>query len=152
MTTNTNETSGTTTVGNDEAGRLSAAADKVRGTASAAYSAARERTSAVYDTARQSASRAGQATTQNVGSYPVAALVGGVAAGALLAFVLPRTQREQQTLGRVGQRITDAAREAAHSAAEAGREQVNQLPAAAMQKVGEAVVGAVTAAGTSNAQ
>jgi ElaB/YqjD/DUF883 family membrane-anchored ribosome-binding protein len=135
---------GTTETGSNEGGRFSAATDKVRTSASDAYSAARERTSAAYDSARQRASRAGQATAQGVESYPVVAIAGGLAVGALLAAVLPRTQREQETFGKYGQKLTDAAREAAHTAAEAGREQVNAIPAAAMQKVGEAVVEAVT--------
>ncbi|HEX8443783.1 MAG TPA: hypothetical protein VF631_09060 [Allosphingosinicella sp.] len=141
---------GTAEAGTGDSGRLSAVTGKVRTSASDAYSSAREKTSAAYGTAREKAARASQATAQGVESYPVVAIAGGLAVGALLAAVLPRTQREQEVIGPYGQKLTDAAREAAHSAAEAGREQANQIPAKAMQKIGEAVVEAVTTSG--NAQ
>ena len=140
--------SGTAESGSSEGGRLTGVTGKVRTSASDAYSSARERTSAAYGSAREKASRATQATAQGVDSYPVVAIAGGLAVGALLAAVLPRTQREQGTLGRYGQKLTDAAREVANNAAEAGREQAQQIPAKAMQKIGEAVVEAVTTGGS----
>ena len=144
--TDGNKTNGTGSAeaGSAEAGRLSGVTGKVRTSASDAYSSARDRTSSAYGTAREKASRATQATAQGVESYPVVAIAGGLAVGALLAAVLPRTQREQETLGRYGQKLNDAAREVATTAAEAGREQAQQIPAKAMQKIGEAVVEAVT--------
>jgi hypothetical protein len=114
-----------------------------RGRAAEAYQAARERTASAYEAAR---SRAGdvtrQATTQ-LSIYPVGAVIGGFAIGALLAFVLPRSAQEEQVLGKAGRRLTGAARDAAQRGLDAGREQIEQIRAKAAQKVGEAVGDAV---------
>ena len=80
---------------------------------------------------------------QKISASPLAAVAGGVAVGAALGMLLPRSRREQELLAGVGQKVTDAAREAADSAVEAGRQQVNEIKQNAMSKVGEAVVGAV---------
>ncbi len=137
MTTTDNEARTETTTnsgaGTEGGGRLSAATERVRDTASAArtraadaYSAARERTGSAYSSARESASRATQRTAEGINSNPEAAILGGLALGAILAAVLPKTQRESEALGQVGRRITDTAREAARAAKEAGRSQLEE--------------------------
>jgi len=75
--------------------------------------------------------------------YPVAAVVGGFALGALVATLLPRTDSEEKLLGKAGRLIKDAAREAAQKGIDAGKDQVEEIRAKAAQKVGEAVSGAV---------
>jgi ElaB/YqjD/DUF883 family membrane-anchored ribosome-binding protein len=112
-----------------------------RGRAGQAYEATRAKTSAAYSGAKERASSA----TQKLGSNPVAAIAGGFAVGAVLAAVLPSTRRETELLGGVGGKITDAARDAANSAVEAGRAQVEELTETAATRVGQAVIGAVTA-------
>lgn len=101
--------------------------DSARTRASTAYGAAREKTSAAYDTARNRASSAGRRTAEGVDANPVGALFGGLALGALIAAVLPRTQREQQLLGDYGRRVSDKAKEAARAAKEAGRGKLDEL-------------------------
>jgi ElaB/YqjD/DUF883 family membrane-anchored ribosome-binding protein len=146
MTTTTDNEARTETTGNSgtgaEAGggRLSAATDRVRETASAArtraadaYDAARERTGSAYSSARDSASRATQRTAEGINSNPEAAILGGLALGAILAAFLPKTERESQALGQVGRKITDTAREAARAAREAG---ISQLEEAGLTKEG----------------
>jgi ElaB/YqjD/DUF883 family membrane-anchored ribosome-binding protein len=145
MTTTTDNEAGTSTTTNSGTessggGRLSAATERVRDTASAArtraadaYSAARERTSSAYSTARDSASRATQRTAESINSNPEAAILGGLALGAVLAALLPKTQRESEAFGQVGRRITDTAREAARAAREAG---LGQLEEAGLTKEG----------------
>lgn len=117
-----------------ESGRMSAATDKVREKASAArerasdaYSQARERTSAAYDSARQSASRAGQRTADGVDSNPEVALIGGLALGALLGAILPRTRREERMFGDYGRRLNDKAKEAARAARDAGTSKLDEM-------------------------
>jgi ElaB/YqjD/DUF883 family membrane-anchored ribosome-binding protein len=125
---------------NDNSGGRDRAA---RGRAAEAFEAARERTASAYEAAR---SRAGDVTRQaseQLAVYPVAAVIGGFAVGALLATLLPRTEREERLLGRTGRRITDAARDAAQKGFDAGKTQIEELRAKAAQKVGEAVVDAV---------
>jgi ElaB/YqjD/DUF883 family membrane-anchored ribosome-binding protein len=115
-----------------------------RSRAAEAYEATRTRTSAAYAGARERASEVGRRTGERIEANPMVAVAGGLAVGALLAAVLPRSERETRLLGDVGSRINDAAREAARSAADAGRAQVEELTETAATKVGEAVIGAVT--------
>jgi hypothetical protein len=75
----------------------------------------------------------------------MAAVAGGLALGALVAALLPRTERETELLGSVGGRINEAAREATRSAVDAGKQQVEEITESAATKVGEAVIGAVAA-------
>jgi hypothetical protein len=88
-----------------------------------AYRAARERTSAAYEGARG----AGRRAAKGLESSPVAAVIGGLAVGAIAAAFLPRTRREEKLFGDVGRKINDSAREAARAARDAGREQLNEL-------------------------
>jgi ElaB/YqjD/DUF883 family membrane-anchored ribosome-binding protein len=108
-----------------------------------AYSAARERTSAAYESARERAGDVTRQTAERIDSSPLVAIAGGIALGAVLGALLPRTERETQALGNVGHKMTDAARDVANTAVETGKQQVNDITSNAMQKVGEAVVQAV---------
>jgi hypothetical protein len=99
--------------------------------ASETYEAARQKTVALYGTARESATSAYETTrrqaTETIDTYPLAAVIGGLAIGALIAGLLPRTERENQTLGPIGGKINDAAREAAFAARDAGRDKLDEL-------------------------
>jgi ElaB/YqjD/DUF883 family membrane-anchored ribosome-binding protein len=104
---------------------------------------ARERTASAYETARDRASAVTRQASEQMSVYPVAAVVGGFALGALIATLLPRTEREEKLLGKAGRRITDAARDAANKGFDAGKSQLEEIRAKAAQKVGEAVSDAV---------
>lgn len=134
MTTTTDRT-GTTTTGSDSG---------LRGRASEAYASTKERTSALYGSARERASSAVSTSRDTIESNPVVAIAGGLAIGALLGAVLPTSRREQELLGDVGSRVNDAAKGVATQAVEAGKSQVDELKSSALQKVGEAVVEAVS--------
>ncbi|HYE29096.1 MAG TPA: hypothetical protein VEA61_12820 [Allosphingosinicella sp.] len=103
---------------------------RVRG-AREAYESARERTAAAYAAARERAGsayrNAGRRAGDGIVANPVAAVFGGLALGAIVAALLPRTQREDALLGDVGRRLNDGAREAARAAREAGRGQLDEL-------------------------
>ena len=139
-TTTTTDRSGTTTSGTgtrtDSTG--------LRSRASEAYSSTKERTSALYGTARERASSAVSTSRDTIESNPVVAIAGGLAIGAILGAVLPTSRREQELLGDVGSRVNDAAKGVASQAVEAGKSQVDELRSSALQKVGEAVVDAVS--------
>jgi hypothetical protein len=109
--------------GNDSNGRTAAARQ--------AFESARERTAAAYATARERAGSAyetaGRKASEGIDSNPVAAVFGGLAIGAIVAALLPRTSREEELLGGVGRKINDSAREAARAAKEAGRGQLDEL-------------------------
>jgi hypothetical protein len=110
-----------------EASRLAG----VRQSAAEAYQAARERTGTAYAAARGRAEDAYESarrrTADGIDSNPLAAIVGGLALGAVAAALLPRTRREEALLGPVGRRLGDTAREAARAAREAARQQVEEL-------------------------
>lgn len=115
-------------------GRMSAAKDKVRERTSAAreragdaYSSARERASQAYGSARENASYARQRTAQGIDANPAAALVGGLALGALIGAILPRTRREEELFGDYGRRVNERAREAALAARDAGTSKLDEL-------------------------
>jgi hypothetical protein len=110
-----------------ETGRLGS----VRQSAAEAYESARERTASAYQTARERAGGAYQSaarrTSEGIETNPVAAVLGGLALGAIAGALLPRTQREEELLGPAGRKVTDTAREAARAAKEAGRQQIDEL-------------------------
>lgn len=121
-------------------------AARPRNRAADALEAARERTQTAYESARSRAADATRQAGEQLAVYPVAAVVGGFAVGALLAALLPRTEREDQLLGETGRKLTGAAREAAQRGLDAGRGQIDEIRAKAAQKVGEAVGEAVSEA------
>ena len=80
----------------------------------------RERAIEAYDNARER-------TRDGIEGAPLLALGGGLALGALIAAVLPKTQTEEKLMGPLGGRITDGARAAASAAKEASREKLSEL-------------------------
>ena len=99
--------------------------------ASEAYETARQKTAALYGAARENATSAYETTrqqaAQTIDTYPLAVVIGGFAIGALIAGLLPRTERENEALGPIGGKINDAAREAAFAARDAGRDKLDEL-------------------------
>ena len=81
---------------------------------------ARERAIDAYDNARERA-------RDGIDGSPLLALGGGLALGALLAAILPRTRTEDRLLGDFGGRITGGARDAFDAAKDAGREKLAEL-------------------------
>lgn len=140
MNTTTNSGTGGSQDGKSDSSRGGGATSR----AADAYSAARERTSAAFSTAKETASRAGQRTSQRIETNPVSAIVGGLALGGILAWVLPKTQRETEALSGVGQKLTDTAKQAAQTAMDAGRQQVNEIKENAASNIGHAVMEAVS--------
>ena len=125
MTTVTDNENQAQTIGGT--GASSSRLSEVRNKAGDAYQAARERTSAAYGTARERASSATRKTAQQVDSNPGAALIGGLALGALAAVLLPKSRKEEELLGTYGRQINDKARQAAQAAKEAGRSKIDEL-------------------------
>lgn len=114
-----------------------------RGRAAAAFDAAKERTLSAYETARTRSRDTARDVTEQLSVYPVGAVIGGMAVGALLAFLLPRTERENRLLGPTGRKLAGAAREAAQKGLDAGRERAQSLTGELGGKVGRAVAEAV---------
>jgi hypothetical protein len=86
---------------------------------------------------------------ETIDDAPLIALGAGLAAGALIAALLPTTRRERDLLAPVGDRITGAARDAADAARKAGSDKLKELgltPDALADKAGEAAREAAQAA------
>ncbi|WP_129792459.1 hypothetical protein [Sphingosinicella sp. CPCC 101087] len=134
-------------VANSETGTATGDGAARGGRAAEAYRAARERTYSAYETARERAAGVTRQATDQIAVYPVGAVIGGLAVGALLGFLLPATRREAQLLAPTGRKVTGAAREAAQRGLDAGKQQIEEIRNRATQKVGEAVVEAVSGGG-----
>ena len=87
----------------------------------------RQRAIEAYDGARESVTGAGRRATDGIDEAPLIALAAGLAAGALFAALLPRTESETRLFRPVGDRITDTARSAAAAAKEAGTSRLAEL-------------------------
>ncbi len=103
------------------------ASPSFRDRAGEAYEDARERAIEAYDSARERASVAKSKARDGLGEAPLLALGGGLALGAVLAALLPKTKTEDRLLGQVGGKITSSARAAADAAKEAGREKLTEF-------------------------
>lgn len=128
------EASGTSTDSESHGGRIEAAREATaeayataREKVGSALEGARGRIGVAYEEARDRSSALARKTSDGVQDHPVAALVGGLALGALVGALLPRTEREVAALGALGGKLNDAARSAATAAKQAGREKLGEL-------------------------
>ena len=88
-----------------------------------------------------SSGQPGRTPADAIDEAPLVALAAGVAAGALIAALLPVTRQERKLAKPVGDRVTTAARGAADAARRAGSEKLRELgltPDAVAEKVTEA--------------
>ena len=83
-------------------------------------SSARQRAADAFGNARDRAS-------DSLGQAPLVALAGGLAAGAIIAALLPRTEAETRALRPIGNRVKGSARAAVDAAREAGSSSLNEL-------------------------
>ena len=73
-----------------------------------------------YDNARRKA-------TGGIEDAPLLALAGGLAAGAILATLIPASRKERELLGPVAGRIKDKANDAVSAAKDAGQARLDEL-------------------------
>ena len=87
----------------------------------------RKRAIDAYEDARGSVSQAGRKAGDTLSEAPLLALAGGLAAGALIAALLPRSEGESKLLRPAGKNLADTARTAAEAAREAGTSRLGEL-------------------------
>ena len=80
----------------------------------------RQRAIEAYDSAREKA-------VDTLGEAPLIALAGGIAAGALIAALLPRTRTETQLVRPTARRIRQSASAAYRAAKDTGSERLEEL-------------------------
>jgi len=71
--------------------------------------------------------RAKVKTDESIDENPLAILLGGIAIGAIVGALLPRTERETKVLGKVGKKLNKKARKMTDAAKAAGKEQIDNL-------------------------
>jgi hypothetical protein len=109
----------------------------------------RQRAIDAYDSALDSASSGARRAGDTIGEAPLIALGAGIAAGALIAALLPTSRRERDLLRPYGDRVTGAARDAADAARKAGSDKLRELgltPDNLAGKAGEAAKATAQAA------
>ncbi len=87
----------------------------------------RSRAIDAYDDARDSVAGAGRRATEGIEEAPLNAIAAGLAAGALLAALLPRTKSETRLLRPTADRLAGTAKAAAAAAREAGTSRLAEL-------------------------
>jgi hypothetical protein len=87
---------------------------------------ARQRAINAYESARDSVSGAGRRAVGGLGEAPLIALAGGLAAGALIAALLPRTDSEARLVRPTARRVKDTARAAYRAAKDTGGERLQE--------------------------
>ncbi|WP_309661572.1 hypothetical protein [Sphingomonas sp.] len=87
----------------------------------------RSRAIDAYDEARDSVAGAGRRANEGIDEAPLIAIAAGLAAGALLAAILPRTKSETRLLRPTADRLTGTAKAAAAAAKEAGTSRLAEL-------------------------
>ena len=87
---------------------------------SASGTSARQRAIEAYESARDR-------TTDTLGEVPLLALAGGLAAGALIAALLPRTDAESRLVRPTARRVKVGARAAAQAARETGAQRLEEM-------------------------
>lgn len=80
----------------------------------------RQRAIEAYDNARSRA-------VDTLGEAPLIALAGGIAAGALIAALLPRTRAEEQVVRPTARRVKDSAKAAYKAARDTGKDRFEEL-------------------------
>lgn len=65
--------------------------------------------------------------TDTLGQAPLLALAGGIAAGALIAALLPRTRTETQLVRPTARRVKDSARAAFEAARDTGSQRLDKM-------------------------
>ena len=87
----------------------------------------RTRAIEAYDSARDSVKGAGRKAGSALEDAPLIALAGGIAAGALIAALLPRSKGEEDLLRPINKKIGKGAKAAAAAAKEAGNSRLEEL-------------------------
>jgi len=94
--------------------------NKQSNTAAQASQSPRQRAISAYEDARGRAS-------DTFSEAPLIALAGGIAAGALIAALLPRTEAETKLVRPTARRVKDSARAALDAARDTGKQRLGEL-------------------------
>jgi ElaB/YqjD/DUF883 family membrane-anchored ribosome-binding protein len=114
------------------------AADSSKAKTARSSAAARQKASVAFEKGKDAAAtgveqskviarQAKAKTIESVDKSPLAIILGGIAIGAIVGALLPRTERETKVLGKAGKKLNKKARKIAEAAKVAGMSQVDTL-------------------------
>jgi ElaB/YqjD/DUF883 family membrane-anchored ribosome-binding protein len=117
---------------------IKSAADSAKAKTSRSSAAARQKASVAFEKGKDAAvtgveqskviaRQAKAKTIESVDKSPLAIILGGIAIGAIVGALLPRTERETKMLGKAGKKLNKKARKIAEAAKVAGMSQVDTL-------------------------
>ena len=89
------------------------------------YEAAKAKANAAVESSRETAHDLSRQAAATIETNPLAVVAGGLALGALVAAVLPRSQREKELLAPVGRRVNATAVAAFAAAKEVGLKELD---------------------------
>lgn len=81
----------------------------------------------ITDKARNIGDKAAEVSRQSTDNHPLALLAGGLALGALIGAMLPKTERERKLVGTKGRGVTDRAKRAIDAARDVGTSKIKEL-------------------------
>ena len=132
--------------------------DQARESASRVYHDARDKASDAYETSVQATKEAAHRAADGIESNPLGVLAGGLAVGALVGALLPRSTKEKELLAPLGRKLSATVQQALAAAKEAGKQELEQAgltPGAARDRgrsLIDNVVKAASSAGSAAAQ
>jgi ElaB/YqjD/DUF883 family membrane-anchored ribosome-binding protein len=76
---------------------------------------------------KQIAAKAAEKSADTIDKNPIAIVLGGLALGAIVGALLPKTQQEQKLFGSTGRKLNNKAKAIAGAAKSAGKDKIDSL-------------------------
>ena len=106
---------------------IKTAADSAKDSLATAKAKTTQSTAAARAKAAEAYEKGKGKTSDGIDKNPLAIVLGGIAIGAIVGALLPRTERETKVLGKAGKKLNKKARKMADAAKAAGKDQVESL-------------------------
>ncbi|WP_395629667.1 hypothetical protein, partial [Sphingorhabdus sp.] len=106
---------------------IKTAADSAKDSLASAKAKTTQSTAAARAKASEAYEKGKGKTSDGIDKNPLAIVLGGIAIGAIVGALLPRTERETKVLGKAGKKLNKKARKMADAAKAAGKDQVESL-------------------------
>ena len=106
---------------------IKTAADSAKDSLATAKAKTTQSTAAARAKASEAYEKGKGKTSEGIDKNPLAIVLGGMAIGAIVGALLPRTERETKVLGKAGKKLNKKARKMAEAAKAAGKDQVESL-------------------------
>jgi hypothetical protein len=106
---------------------IKTAADSAKDSLATAKAKTTQSTAAARAKAAEAYEKGKGKTSDGIDKNPLAIVLGGMAIGAIVGALLPRTERETKVLGKAGKKLNKKARKMAEAAKAAGKDQVESL-------------------------